>query len=196
MAIAKLACGLWLLRIPFSTHLPPKVVTVLKRISLPKAPHFWGASREQAERTEPDTTVPAEAPTETAQPAQPTPTTTTQEQTTHPSLDHLSPSPSRPISLYPASILGCAMVARGEIGFLISSIAESNGIFSTPEELASPAGQSSKIFLIVTWAIVLCTIIGPLMVGLLVRRVKKLEGRAEKQGRNVRAEVLGVWGVE
>ncbi|KAG5939366.1 hypothetical protein E4U60_000928 [Claviceps pazoutovae] len=31
-------------------------------------------------------------------------------------------------SLYPASIIGCAMVARGEIGFLISSMAESNNI--------------------------------------------------------------------
>ncbi|KAG6277371.1 hypothetical protein E4U48_001090 [Claviceps purpurea] len=36
----------------------------------------------------------------------------------------------KPRSLYPASIIGCAMVARGEIGFLISSIAESNNIFS------------------------------------------------------------------
>ena len=37
----------------------------------------------------------------------------------------------RPKSLYPASILGCAMVARGEIGFLISAVAESRGIFTS-----------------------------------------------------------------
>jgi len=33
--------------------------------------------------------------------------------------------------IYPASILGFAMVARGEIGVLVSFIAESKGIFGT-----------------------------------------------------------------
>lgn len=84
------------------------------------------------------------------------------------------------------------MVARGEIGFLISSIAESNGIFSSGANTTSGA---SPIFLIVTWAIVMCTIIGPLCVGLLVRRVKKLQEGMEKEGRVVRTDVLGVWGV-
>ncbi|OCT45352.1 Na+/H+ antiporter [Cladophialophora carrionii] len=37
----------------------------------------------------------------------------------------------QPRSLYPASILGCAMVARGEIGFLISALAATNGIFTS-----------------------------------------------------------------
>ncbi|KAG6018750.1 hypothetical protein E4U19_008059, partial [Claviceps sp. Clav32 group G5] len=64
----------------------------------------------------------------------------------------------KPRSLYPASIIGCAMVARGEIGFLISSIAESNNIFSA----SSGRSSTSDLFLIVTWAIVLCTILGPL----------------------------------
>ncbi|KAK8026071.1 hypothetical protein PG990_003894 [Apiospora arundinis] len=37
----------------------------------------------------------------------------------------------KPLSLYPSGIVSCAMVARGEIGFLISSVAESKGIFRT-----------------------------------------------------------------
>lgn len=74
---------------------------------------------------------------------------------------------TKPFSLYPCAILGLAMVARGEISFLISSLAESNSVFSVR--------GNDQIFLIVTWAIVVCTVIGPLGVGLLVRRVKRLE---------------------
>lgn len=83
------------------------------------------------------------------------------------------------------------MTARGEIGFLISSIAESNGVYSSLQT----KGKSSENFLVVTWAIMLCTIMGPLAVGLLVRRVKQLQRGVEKQGRIVRGDVLGVWGV-
>jgi hypothetical protein len=90
---------------------------------------------------------------------------------------------TKPRSIYPAFILGSAMVARGEIGFLISAIAESNGIFGS-----EPNGP---IFLVVTWAIMLCTIIGPLTVGTLVRRVKRLE--AHSSGNS--AGVLGEWGL-
>ncbi|KAG6068823.1 hypothetical protein E4U16_007879 [Claviceps sp. LM84 group G4] len=97
----------------------------------------------------------------------------------------------KPRSLYPASIIGCAMVARGEIGFLISSIAESNNIFS-----ASPGRSStSDLFLIVTWAIVLCTILGPLAVGLLVRRVRRLQNHVNREGQTVPRDVLGMWGI-
>ncbi|KAK5042902.1 hypothetical protein LTR84_012018 [Exophiala bonariae] len=94
-------------------------------------------------------------------------------------------STSKPISLYSGCIVGCAMVARGEIGFLISALAESNGIFGD-----EPNGP---IFLVVTWAIMLCTIIGPLIVGILVSRVKKMEVGAA--GRSGRKSVLGDWGV-
>ncbi|GKT44570.1 Na(+)/H(+)-K(+) antiporter GerN [Colletotrichum spaethianum] len=40
-----------------------------------------------------------------------------------------SPEPKMPVSVYPACILGFAMIARGEIGYLISALAESTGIF-------------------------------------------------------------------
>lgn len=83
------------------------------------------------------------------------------------------------------------MVARGEIGFLISSMAESQGIFRRPDEDASCA---SELFLIVTWAIFLCTILGPIFTGLLVKRIKKLE-KATEASRGGNRNVMGVWGV-
>jgi hypothetical protein len=95
----------------------------------------------------------------------------------------------RPKSLYPASILGCAMVARGEIGFLISSVAESRGVFSNTGKEGS-----SELFLIVTWAIMLCTIAGPIAVGLLTRRVRRLQG-IERRTPEGGEDPLGIWGI-
>ncbi|KAK7743989.1 hypothetical protein SLS62_010404 [Diatrype stigma] len=116
--------------------------------------------------------------------------------------------PAKPLSLYPAGIISFAMVARGEIGFLISAVAESNGVFQNTSEKGegrsgagsgSGSGPASELFLIVTWAIVLCTIIGPVCVGLLVRRVKRLENTSSASsgagGSFPRRDVLGVWGV-
>jgi hypothetical protein len=59
------------------------------------------------------------------------------------------------------------MVSRGEIGFMVSCLAESNGIVA--------ANDNDSVFLIVTWAIVLCTLVGRICVDLLVKRVRKLE---------------------
>jgi hypothetical protein len=98
-----------------------------------------------------------------------------------------------PISLYPAAILGSAMVARGEIGFLISSVAENKGLWLNPVDKNSRDLKSnSDIFITVTWAIFLCTFIGPIAVGLIVRRVKRLE----KTTGSGRRDVLGKWRLE
>lgn len=103
---------------------------------------------------------------------------------------------SKPLSLYPASMLGTAMTARGEIGFLIASVAASTGLFDSASRVpdAGVVQSSSEIYLVVIWAVVLCTIIGPLSVGTLVRRVKRLEGKREGV-RRVDGP-LGVWGLE
>ena len=103
----------------------------------------------------------------------------------------------KPKSLYPASILGSAMVARGEIGFLVSAIAQSNGIFSSVGPDSSSAEAVQDLFLIVTWAIMLCTVIGPVAVGLIVRRVRRLQG--QRKGlveRSGQADPLGIWGLD
>ncbi|KAL2788756.1 Sodium/hydrogen exchanger [Aspergillus keveii] len=97
--------------------------------------------------------------------------------------------PPAPKSLYPASILSLAMVARGEIGYLIASLAESNGIFGEASE-----GSSSETYLIVVWAISLCTLVGPVCVGTLVKRVKALQKERDGAGPGG-SDPLGVWGI-
>ena len=114
----------------------------------------------------------------------------------HPQL--ISPPPLKPVSLYAPAILASAMVARGEIGFLISALAQSNGVFDGSSTAASTASDS-ELFLVVTWAIVLCTLLGPLCTGSLVRRVKNLEKETSVRMGNTtegRRDVLGVWGVQ
>jgi hypothetical protein len=107
------------------------------------------------------------------------------------------PDLPKPKSLYPASILGFAMVARGEIGFLVSAIAQSNGIFDSTSLDPTSGDSSQDLFLVVTWAIMLCTIIGPVAVGLIVRRVRRLQ--SQRNGfseRNGQADPLGIWGLD
>lgn len=82
------------------------------------------------------------------------------------------------------------MITRGEIGFLIASLAESQGIFASTS--SNERGGSSRIYLVVIWAITLCTIIGPITMGSIVRRVKKLQLRHEASGG---PDPLGMWGV-
>lgn len=100
------------------------------------------------------------------------------------------PSIEMPQSFYPASVLGTTMVTRGEIGFLIASLAESQGTFASTS--TNERGESSRIYLVVIWAITVCTIIGPITMGSLVRRVKNLQSRHEASGG---PDPLGKWGV-
>lgn len=79
-----------------------------------------------------------------------------------------TPAPS-PTPRYAPLLLGTAMISRGEIGFLISSVANANGLFDSGEEKEK---EDASLFLIVTWAIVLCTFIGPLGVGWILRRTR------------------------
>jgi hypothetical protein len=105
-------------------------------------------------------------------------------------------SKEKPLSLYPSLILGSAMVSRGEIGYLISSLAESYGVFSRGASERTGTSEPSEIFLVVTWAITLCTIAGPVTMGCLVSRVRKLEAKASKDdAQDTRANVLGSWGI-
>jgi hypothetical protein len=189
MAFAKLVCGLWLIRL---SVIPMKgaMSRLNKRIGIPSIPHLWGKRQTN--------TSPSQATAATAPPAEPrtaeVPTRINAPSTPANSSERRSsPNPPKPLSIHPPLILALAMCARGEIGFLISGVAESNGIFS-PSGVTS--SEPSDIFLVVTWAIVLCTIIGPLGVGLSVRRVKKLQERKNKQQEGAGKDVLGVWGVE
>ncbi|KXJ89743.1 Sodium/hydrogen exchanger family-domain-containing protein [Microdochium bolleyi] len=218
MILGKVLCGLWLIRLPAargsSSGAGSRKLSKLSSAGGGVRSFFTtrlgkvAAAISSRGKTSKMTTAPTAATTTTtASPSSPNPS---------------SPPPPappaqhqpvvKPVSLYPAGIISCAMVARGEIGFLISAVAESKGIFSSSPS-PSAAGQSvssslsdeqqqqqqqqqpSDIFLIATWAIVLCTIIGPFAVGVLVRRVKKLE--AQRRGGHASDEdhVLGAWGV-
>ena len=178
MALGKLACGLWLVRIPtLSSKVRPG--KLLSKVRLLSVPHLWGKS---------DHARP------TAQ-AGATPTQRPQTSSTNAIKGdrRSSPNAQKPFSLHPPLILALAMCARGEIGFLISGVAESRGVFSANGKAAD---EPSDIFLVVTWAIVLCTIMGPLGVGLSVRRVKELQSRKDKEQDGAGRDVLGVWGVK
>ncbi|KAJ4366963.1 hypothetical protein N0V83_007493 [Neocucurbitaria cava] len=173
MAFGKLGCGLWLVR--FSLGPAKDIVNrVLRKIKLPSIPHLCGKSDRVASPPRASHVGATESNAIAQQICS-------------------SPNPAKPFSLHPPLILALAMCARGEIGFLLSGVAEANGIFSTTGTTSS---EPSDLFLVVTWAIVLCTIIGPLGVGLSVRRVRKLQGRKNEQQEGAGRDVLGVWGVE
>lgn len=137
MFVGKMLTGLWLVR--FSTPLSA-VVTLLKPLER-LGWHCWGSRKATIPGT-PDVTkehiscqVPGFRPEQTSQ------------SHSHNEAVRLQ----KPLSLYPATILGTAMVSRGEIGFLIASVAESKGIFAS-----SQRNDSSEVFLVVVWAITLC----------------------------------------
>ncbi|KAF1933543.1 uncharacterized protein M421DRAFT_415885 [Didymella exigua CBS 183.55] len=182
MTFAKVVCGLWLVRLsvaPFAI-----IRRLLKELKLPAMPHLLGKTRSDAPTSRASNSTAPEPPTNDAA-AAPLPPTSSDGR-------RKIPNPPKPLSTYPPLILALAMCARGEIGFLVSGVAESNGIFS-PSSVTS--NEPSDIFLVVTWAIVLCTIVGPLGVGLLVRRVRKLQERKDKRQEGAGRDVLGVWGV-
>jgi hypothetical protein len=99
---------------------------------------------------------------------------------------------AKPRSLYPASIIGLAMISRGEIGFLVASIADSNGVFGQSSTGHQDGRSSGEIFLVVIWAITLCTLVGPISVGALVKRARKLQ---RQRGSSGGADPLGLWGL-
>jgi hypothetical protein len=180
MAFGKFVCGLWLVRL---SSIPGKAtVNRLANTKLPSVPHLWGKS---------DCAPPSSS--TGATPTQRAPSTNAADNANNAKNERSSPNPPKPFSLHPPLILALAMCARGEIGFLISGVAESRGVFSAYGEASD---EPADIFLVVTWAIVLCTIIGPLGVGLSVRRVKKLQARKNKQQEGAGRDVLGVWGVD
>jgi Kef-type K+ transport system membrane component KefB len=78
----------------------------------------------------------------------------------------------------PAALLGSAMVARGEIGLLIIQV----GLNETPF-------LTHKAFAIGVWAIVLNTILGPVMVGMLLKRAGKLISTDPRWGFQAKQDV-------
>ncbi|KAI0105247.1 Sodium/hydrogen exchanger family-domain-containing protein [Nemania sp. FL0031] len=205
MVIGKLVCGLWLVRFPISTSdvlrslasfIALKYAQIVSKIRFlglspwknPEGTHEnQSTGRLSAATTSMQMDDTSRIPSSRRHSAERISSSSVGQVDSSPELA----TPPKPLSLYPAAVMGCAMVARGEIGFLISSMAESQGVFRRADESAS---EASELFLIVTWAIFLCTILGPVCTGLLVRRIKKLE-KASGAFRDGSRDVLGVWGV-
>lgn len=72
-----------------------------------------------------------------------------------------------------ALIIACAMVARGEIGYLIASLAQSSGTLKLKPKGGGEEVTNEDIFLVIIWAVTLCTIGGPIAVGTIVKGMKK-----------------------
>lgn len=139
MAIGKFMTGIWLLRftIPAFILKPLEKLRLLKKLG-------WSSARPAAAAVtdrEPEPKS-SEQPSSQSNPPSPSPPPATTQTT-----------PQKPRSLYPPAIIGLAMIARGEIGFLIASVAEARGIFSS----SGNSTGSSELYLIVIWATVLCT---------------------------------------
>ncbi|PVH86892.1 Sodium/hydrogen exchanger [Cadophora sp. DSE1049] len=207
MLFAKLVTGVWLVRLNVSWPKlqVPKVLRSILRfpascvgMSLskggPKDKSKSGAAvgQDGTELSQEATGKKADdAPAQTQRTEQSPQTSASASTTPHSPPSQPPPKIKKPLSLYPAAMLGTAMTARGEIGFLIASLAETTGLFSPSGE---PSSQSSEIYLVVTWAIVLCTVIGPLGIGTLVKRVRRLQIE-RREGSSVVADPLGIWGV-
>jgi Kef-type K+ transport system membrane component KefB len=81
-----------------------------------------------------------------------------------------------------ALLVGFAMIARGEIGFLIASLSQSSGTLTLKKRDGSDVQTSGEeIFLVIVWAVVLCTIVGPVGVGITIRRLRQQDS-AEYRG--------------
>ena len=211
MLIGKLVTGLWLVRIAApSDTMATKIKAFRHRLSIPLSSKLGLAKSANGSKSQARNK--ADIPGSKAMPDVCIALTTYGERGSRQSSDRLSQSVSaqprsslitttpqvaasrtRSRSLYPASIVGTAMMARGEIGFLIAALAESTGIFASHYESAAQEVNGPEIYLVVIWAVVLCTVIGPLSVGLLVRRVKKLQRQRREHGGG--QDPLGVWGV-
>ena len=201
MMIGKLLCGLWLVRFPLS---PIQALKSVLSSVLSRYHAFVSSIRRRWSGNKPEASEPAgdrrHSGTQNA-------SVSSEDSSNAPGpAGSGAPAgaplpPVKPLSLYPAGVISFAMVSRGEIGFLISSVAESKGIFQSASESEQGATEVSELFLLVTWAIVLCTIVGPICVGLLVKRIKRLEklrtsstSAAAGADRGSR-DVLGVWGL-
>ncbi|KAE8151469.1 Sodium/hydrogen exchanger family-domain-containing protein [Aspergillus avenaceus] len=194
MAFGKLVTGLWLVRFPVTSYVRILIKPFAQMAAFCTQPRVKSKNIDQARKKKKETrsqTPQGQSSTHNQTETSDIPRFSSQEKLSqtltqtsnqiHTTMTH------KPKSLYPASILGLAMISRGEIGYLIASLAESKGIFG-----ASPRGESSEVYLVVVWAISLCTLVGPICVGSLVRRVKSLQrGRQDVGGE----DPLGVWGI-
>jgi len=66
---------------------------------------------------------------------------------------------------------------------------------SSPD-VVSDGTLGEDLFLVLIWAVVLCTLVGPIVVGVVVRKIRRLVRANEVGGEEMSAvsRSLGVWG--
>ncbi|KAK2625453.1 hypothetical protein QTJ16_004765 [Diplocarpon rosae] len=90
-----------------------------------------------------------------------------------PQAEQGSPQPPHTVAL----LVGLAMTARGEIGFLIASLSQSSGTLTLQRQGGHHMYTSGEeVLLVIIWAVVVCTIVGPIGVGIIVRRIRQYDG--------------------
>lgn len=200
MLIAKLCTGFWLVRLNVSApqlQISPTFRKLLRKMCGCIGSRHQSKQRDSKNFIQSATDVQERQVMDQASQTVNTISSTTQSENalspTSPPVPTPTPKISKPLSLYPASMLGTAMTARGEIGFLIASVAASTGLFDSASTTGEQQNGSSELYLVVIWAVVLCTIIGPLSVGTLVKRVKRLED--QHRGERRLDGPLGIWGL-
>ena len=103
----------------------------------------------------------------------------------------------QPVPHIPALIISMAMVARGEIGFLIASSSSSLGTLTLQKvgsTVTSSAAGDQEVLLVIIWSIVVCTIIGPIGVGIVARKLRSLESQQlDNSPENHRRRTFGRW---
>ncbi|KAI0772547.1 hypothetical protein BD413DRAFT_603990 [Trametes elegans] len=174
MCLAKLAVGLpILLYDPLVRHASPFASAIKRSLTLTC---LWiRATACPTIRRAPGTILNPNTPPEPSSPTQKAGAAATNLESAPPSPSpnpHSSPSPSTslpPSSSTPAAVfMGLAMVARGEIGLLIAQLAHGASTGADGEGTAGLLGEEP--FLLCIWAILLCTLVGPVSLGYVVRR--------------------------
>lgn len=174
MILAKVICGVWILLWGYledvrATRTEQRVQVLIAERGIEMQDGVIDAAEEtptaDSSRSPSPGTSGTSTPTSSDQetpaepPAEPEPETNSTAFSHHPVPATPHPQP-RASHIPPALFLGLALVARGEIGLLISQLAYSE---------AGLLGNDA--FLVTTWAIVICTVVGPVGVGLLVSRL-------------------------
>ncbi|KAI0366246.1 Sodium/hydrogen exchanger [Pilatotrama ljubarskyi] len=169
MCLAKLAVGLpILLHAPLVHHtrvlskdVKSSVASVPARLTDQVTSFKILRSAASPTHTLPSSSPPPREPPTTEKPVNQTPNPSGRSESNH---TQTRPSPifaSSPA----AAFMGVAMVARGEIGLLIAQIARGDPTSSTEAGLLS-----TEPFLLCIWAILVCTLVGPISLGFIVRR--------------------------
>ena len=198
MLLGKMATGFWMWLIPKPTECKVKLPRILKTKKLKTSP-VAQATTDQRNAGQDKNSTPVNSaathsavefstnlesqnvdrlPPETGKPAQQTKRNSSCAQVAQSEPNSTADS----MRAYTPLLLGMAMTARGEIGFLIASIGATHGIFSVGSD-SEPSSNltlvaNEELYLVVIWAIVLCTIIGPIGAGGLVRHIRRLEKEA------------------